>query len=187
MRKYILDNSFKRLLPLAKIGLNFLLPLLIYFSSAFKVYSSSILLFYVKINNIIVKSSKKKYLPEHILILLPHCLQYSKCPHKITGFIDNCHKCNKCEIGSIRDIAKEHNISSIEVVSGGTIARTIVQRIKPKIIIAVACERDLALGIADIRKIPTIGILNKRPNGPCFNTTIDIAEFGETIEFVINK
>jgi len=47
---------------------------------------------------------------------------------------------------------------------------------KPKAIVAVACELDLTSGIRDTYPIPVIGVLNRRPNGPCYNTSVDIAE-----------
>ena len=60
------------------------------------------------------------------------------------------------------------------VATGGTLARQMVKEIRPKAIIAVACERDLTSGIQDVFPLPVIGVLNERPFGPCFNTRVDI-------------
>ena len=62
----------------------------------------------------------------------------------------------------------------ISVATGGTLARRIVVETKPDIIIGVACERDLTSGIQDSYPIPVYGIFNKRPNGPCYDTDVDI-------------
>lgn len=148
--------------------------------------NKNILRFYIKINNIIVKSENKKYPSESILILLPHCLQNSDCMYKVTNSISNCARCNKCNISEAIKIAEKHNIHLIEVATGGTVARNIVKKFEPKIIIAVACERDLALGIADIKNIPVIGLLNIRPNGPCHNTTVNINQLEKTIKSIIS-
>ena len=53
----------------------------------------------------------------------------------------------------------------------------------------MACERDLTSGIADVGNIPVIGIINDRPNGPCYNTVVDINEFkrGLMILYLINS
>lgn len=173
----------KKLLKLTKTGLSFLMRL----SRVFSLDNTSTLLFFIKMNNIIVKANKTKYSPEDILILLPHCLQNSNCTYKVTGYIENCRKCMKCTIGVIRNIAEEHNITSVEVVSGGKSARNIIQRVKPRVIIAVACERDLISGINDIKEIPTIGILNKMPNGPCYNTSVDTKELDEAVKLIISR
>ena len=68
--------------------------------------------------------------------------------------------------------AKEYGCQFI-VVTGGTLARMKVKEARPKAIVAIACERDLASGMADVFPIPVIGVLNERPNGPCCNTTVD--------------
>ena len=172
------------LLFAAKIELNFLLPLLIAFSGLFKNYNNNIRIFYITLNNIVVNSVNKKYTPEKILILLPHCLQNSSCSFKITNNISNCQKCNNCTIGKIKEIGEKYKVATIEVASGGMAARNVVQRIKPKLIIAIACERDLASGIADVKNIPVIGILNQRPNGPCMNTSMHIEELAKALENV---
>ena len=52
---------------------------------------------------------------------------------------------------------------------------------KPKAIIAIACERDLLSGMVDIFPCPVWGIVNKRPNGPCFNTSVEINEVKEAL------
>jgi len=72
------------------------------------------------------------------------------------------------------------------VVTGGTLARQKVMEIRPQAVVAVACERDLASGIQDVYPIPSVGVLNIRPNGPCFNTKVDIEEFKRAIAEIID-
>ena len=48
--------------------------------------------------------------------------------------------------------------------------------------IAVACENDLSSGIAYTYPLPTLGIMNERPFGPCVNTKVDLAKVKEAIE-----
>ncbi|WP_279378941.1 DUF116 domain-containing protein [Acetivibrio straminisolvens] len=71
------------------------------------------------------------------------------------------------------------------MVTGGTAARNIVSKIRPKIIVSVACERDLSSGIADVGSIPVIGIINDRPNGPCYNTNVDVNALKKKLENII--
>ena len=47
---------------------------------------------------------------------------------------------------------------------------------------AIACERDLTSGIQDVYPLPAVGVLNIRPNGPCFNTHVDIEKVREEIK-----
>lgn len=72
----------------------------------------------------------------------------------------------------------------LHTVPGGTEARKIISDISPGAIVAVACERDLLIGIQDVApRIPVIGIPNSRPEGPCADTVIDTDELRRALRF----
>ena len=58
---------------------------------------------------------------------------------------------------------------------------------KPKAVIAVPCERDLTSGVQDAKQVPVLGVFNKRPNGPCVDTKIEIKEVENAIKFFIGE
>ncbi len=62
-----------------------------------------------------------------------------------------------------------------------------MKELHPKLILAIACERDLASGIQDVYPLPAVGVLNIRPNGPCYNTTVDLTEVKEAINKYIKN
>lgn len=127
-------------------------------------------------NKTAVKRVKNKEIKgENILLLLPHCLQEDNCGVKVTSDIEKCLNCGKCDIGFIKGLKKNYGIN-IKVATGGTLARKAVKELRPKIVIAVACERDLVTGIFDSYPMPVYGIFNKRVNGPCFNTKVSQEE-----------
>jgi hypothetical protein len=128
---------------------------------------------FVEFNNSLVRATKKRIDPGRILILLPHCLQLSDCQYRVTSNIRNCRKCGKCKISELAEFSEKIN-ARVAVATGGTLARKLIVDIKPTLILAVACERDLVSGILDAYPIPVYGILNQRPNGPCFNTSVDM-------------
>nr|WP_235716015.1 DUF116 domain-containing protein [Acetivibrio cellulolyticus] len=158
---------------IAGTGIKTLLPLAIFFAGIFKTKKDLIRKFYIDFNNIMVNALGKKYSPENVLILLPHCLQYSECGYKITNNSDNCRRCGRCSIGDIVNTAETRGVK-VSIVTGGTVARNIVKKLRPKLILSVACERDLTSGIIDVGKIPVIGLINDRPNGPCYNTFVNV-------------
>jgi hypothetical protein len=49
-------------------------------------------------------------------------------------------------------------------------------------ILAVACERDLASGIQDTYPLPVYGILNERPFGPCLDTRVSLARLEDALK-----
>jgi len=69
--------------------------------------------------------------------------------------------------------------------SSEPVARKIIVENRPKLVIAVACQRDLVSGIQEVFPIPTYGILNERPFGPCFNTTVDYKKIEYAIKNLI--
>jgi len=128
---------------------------------------------FVAINNKLVLAEAPEVPPEKLLILLPHCLQFHECTVRITGSVSNCKGCGRCKITDLVLLSERYGVS-IAVATGGTLARRIVVERKPKVIVAVACERDLTSGIQDSYPIPVFGILNRRPFGPCYDTDVDL-------------
>lgn len=137
---------------------------------------------FIKVNNELVKSEGHRYPAERILLLMPHCIQNSHCEYRLTYDIDNCRRCGKCALAGLLDLRDKYGIK-LAVATGGTIARRIVVEHKPRLIIAVACERDLASGIQDTHPLPVYGILNERPFGPCLDTNVPL----HRVEWAINE
>jgi hypothetical protein len=150
-----------------------LLPLVSIIARPFGIGKDTIRQSFIAINNDLVNAEAPKVDPYEILLLLPHCLQSHHCEIRITGNVFNCKGCGRCKIKDLVTIAKETGVQ-IAIATGGTLARKIVVEKRPKVIIGVACERDLSSGIQDTYPIPVFGILNKRPNGPCFDTDVDL-------------
>jgi hypothetical protein len=139
---------------------------------------------FIEVNNqmAMAGASRAKVKASELLLLFPHCLQNDKCRYKITRQVENCHRCGNCQMAEILRISSDRGLS-VEVVTGGTLARQAVQKHEPRAVIAVACERDLTSGMLDSFPLPVIGIINERPQGPCFNTRLDL----KTLETAIDS
>jgi hypothetical protein len=140
---------------------------------------------FANINNYIVSKENHKVNAGDILLLLPHCIQWSECPHKISNNIENCKMCGKCKVKNLIELTKIYGVQ-ISIVTGGTMARNNIKKRHPKAIVAVACERDLCSGISDVKFIPVLGIINERPEGPCLNTDVNISKVEEALLYFIN-
>ncbi len=137
---------------------------------------------FVEVNNLLVKAKCGATRITRILLLMPHCLQFSDCAIKITSDAYKCKACGKCKIKDLVELSQRYGVH-LSVATGGTLARRRVREARPEAIIAVACERDLTSGIQDSYPLPVIGIINERPFGPCFNTSVDIDKVAEALEF----
>ena len=167
-------------LAIASLGVKYIHPIVL------RIQKDELRQAMIDLINHLVVMNLYKVPPERILLLTPHCLQENTCIHKVTHDVYNCKQCGRCQVGGLLKIAKEYGCQFI-VVTGGTLARMKVKEAKPKAIIAIACERDLASGMADVFPIPVIGVLNERPNGPCCNTTVDINKVRDAVELLIDK
>ncbi len=156
-------------------------PLMELVGRALGISREKIRLSFVKVNNEIVLDSRTHVSPEKILVLIPHCTQNAGCSHRLTYNMGNCHRCGKCSLGSVLELRDLENFQ-LYVATGGTIARRIVVDVRPQLIIAVACERDLTSGIQDTYPLPVFGIVNERPHGPCFNTRFDLRALQKTLQ-----
>lgn len=155
------------------VVIRFLFPLLVVVGKCVGIGKDQVRRSFIAINNQLVLAEAKLVPPQKLLILLPQCLQNHECGVRITGNVENCKACGKCKIKNLVELSKKYHVS-IAVATGGTLARKIVVDKRPEMIIGVACERDLTSGIQDTYPIPVYGILNRRPNGPCFDTDVNL-------------
>ena len=162
------------------VVIRWLFPLLVAVGKLVGIRKDQVRRSFVAINNQLVLAEARKVPPEKLLILLPHCLQYHECTVRITGDVENCKGCGRCKIKDLVALGQAYGVS-MAVATGGTLARKIVVDKRPHLIIGVACERDLTSGIQDSYPIPVFGVLNRRPNGPCFDTDVDLDRVEEGV------
>ncbi len=138
---------------------------------------------FLKYNNERVLKNIKGKKIDKVLILLPHCLQKYTCPLKITSTIENCKNCGQCVIGDFLNIQSEFPVS-VKIATGGTLARKHIKDIRPDLVMAVACKRDLVSGIHDAYPVNVYGIFNEIPNEPCIDTTVSMQKVREFLKSI---
>ncbi|MBC7963500.1 MAG: DUF116 domain-containing protein [Steroidobacteraceae bacterium] len=176
------DIFFTRFMRLVVI--KFLLPVIEFVGRLMGLDKDKIRQSFIAMNNSLVISQRQKVRPDRVLVLLPHCIQLFECEIKVTGDINKCILCGRCNIKGLVEISRKYNID-ISVATGGTLARKVIVEKRPKLVLAVACERDLTSGIKDCYPLPVIGILNERPFGPCFNTIVDVQKIDAALGQVL--
>jgi hypothetical protein len=168
--------------PLRGVTIKLFLPLMTLLGRLVGIPKQTVRASFVKVNNELVKGEGHRYPPHRILLLMPHCIQNSRCKYRLTYDIDNCRRCGECALAGLLELRDKYGVT-LAVAAGGTIARRIVVQHRPKLIIAVACERDLACGIQDTYPVPVYGILNSRPFGPCLDTDVAL----DQVEWAISE
>lgn len=112
--------------------------------------------------------------------------QLSLCSHRARpgdGLLVLAPRCLRPEImRQLKGLAAEAGARFV-VATGGEEARAAVYQDKRAAVFAVACERDLVEGIRDVLPRRTVlGLANRRPDGPCRNSEIDLEEARQLLE-----
>ncbi len=165
--------------------IKFLFPMAVRIGKIFGIKRRQLEGSFIAVSNLIFMKSRIKVPAKKLLVLSPHCLQLATCPHKITRDPNNCKRCGKCNIGDLMKLSEEMGFVFF-VATGGTLARQVVIENRPQAVLAIACERDLMSGIQDVYPLPAVGVLNIRPNGPCYNTRVDMDEVKKTLSQIIS-
>lgn len=128
--------------------------------------------------------------PENRVLLLPHCLRRSAhCKATYERELGmRCQKCDPdCPIDRILEIAEERSLGGICVAPGGSIAVQYLKKHKPEGILAVACPKELIMGIEAVNGMSdngwdplviTIGLVKDG----CIDTEVDVALVVEFLE-----
>ena len=141
---------------------------------------------FLQVHNELTKREKSRLTGQDILVLAPICLQKADCRYKISVEVSNCRRCGRCPVSGLLALQDEYGFH-LAVTTGGTRARQLVKELKPRGVVAIACERDLASGIQDTRPLKVLGVTNERPRGPCFETEVNLAEVEEALLNLLGK
>jgi hypothetical protein len=183
----VISSYLQRDLVSAKrITVRILFPLALAIGKTLGIAEDDVRGSFIEMHNSLVRAASPLVRGDRLLLLLPHCLQNFQCPHRVTAEVGNCTGCGKCEIADLTKLCDSYGIK-MSIATGGTLARRVIVESRPKAIVAVACERDLASGIQDSYPIPVIGILNERPFGPCRDTRVDLGLVADAVRFFLGR
>ena len=89
------------------------------------------------------------------ILLLPHCLRKSEtCQAKYTKHGLECCGCNpECPVNRLSQAAVKLGYKGVCIAPGGSLAVNYIKEIRPKAIVAVACQKELEEGVQDVRKM----------------------------------
>ena len=126
------------------------------------------------LSNGLTRLRRPRCRPEEILVLLPHCLQRRDCGLNLTESVLNCKRCGRCGIAALISLHERYGVR-LAVASGGRQAVALVRRPENRLILAVACPKELAMGILATFPKPVYVVKNTVGETPCINTGVDCA------------
>jgi len=140
----------------------------------------------IRLNNRITAWRHVRVPPRNILLLLPHCLHNDSCRQDVTKSLEECLLCGKCDLAGIVKARNDYGIIG-SVVGGGQQAAIQTRRDEVKVVIAVACDKELCQGIIEVFPKPVVAVSNETPEGPCRNTRVDVGKVISAIESVVKR
>lgn len=120
--------------------------------------------------------------PEDRILLLPHCLRRSEhCQATYErGLGLQCKKCDPgCPVNCILQVAEASEMGGICVAPGGSIAVEYLKKHQPRGILAVACPKELVMGVESVSSMsdngwePVVVTIDLLKDG-CVDTEVDV-------------
>lgn len=134
----------------------------------------------IGLNKLRCSFGKRRYAAENILLLLPHCLQRHDCKELVKNDLRECKECGRCKMRELKALAERTGIPTC-VASGGRVAQQRAHDPKVQVILAVACNRELAEGIRATFPKKVFSVSNTWPNGACHDTDVDVSKIEELL------
>lgn len=110
---------------------------------------------------------------QRTLMLLPHCIQLSRCRADIFTELANCYACGLC---SVEDILKGTLEQQWEVTihNRSHKAYRAARELRPDLIVAVSCPDRLLKGLTRLPEVPAYVLPLALPHGWCVDTRFDM-------------
>ena len=140
----------------------------------------------VGLSNLLTRARRTRVKPEELLMLFPRCLQNSDCPCNIVKDVANCKHDRKCKVGDLIDLAEKYGCR-IVFATGGQLALREVKAESIRAVVAVACNKELRMGILAAFPKAVIGVPNTCPHGPCADTDVDLDKVEKAIQWFLRE
>lgn len=140
----------------------------------------------ITLNRWLMHCRRPRVAPTQLLLLIPHCLHRKSCVREVETDLDACAGCGQCKIAELIQLRDEFGIQC-RIAGGGRQAVELVRHPDVKAVIAVACEKELGLGLLHVFPKPVITVPNLRPEGFCKNTAVDIHAVRAAIQRIIRQ
>ena len=111
------------------------------------------------------------------IVLVPHCMRNNKrCKAKEMGSYYICVECGACKIGNISKKSKELNYKALYILKGGKAVKKLVEELKPKATLGVACHFEGVLGMQESEKHGLVVQFVPLTKDGCVDTDVNLEE-----------
>ncbi len=118
------------------------------------------------------------------LVLVSQCLRSTeKCEAEQRGALYVCKGCGACKIAAIIERAEELGYMGVKILKGGSAVTRILEELKPRAVLGVACSFEGALGMLECERLGvTVQFVSLLRDG-CADTDVVLDEVFKAMEF----
>ena len=135
-------------------------------------------------NNQRVREAFGSLRAKRALILLPHCIQMSRCKAGILDDLQACYDCGLCPVGDYMNAALLNRWEG-RISNRSHKAYREAREYRPDIIIAVSCTDRLLKGLTRLPEIPSYVIPLSLPHGMCVDTDFSVPHLFAAMEALV--
>jgi len=142
------------------------------------------ILSYCAHNNQRVREIFLRHRARRALILLPHCIQMSRCKAEILEDLKSCYDCGLCPVG---DYLQGTLLNRWEgrITNRSHKAYREAREYRPDLIVAVSCPDRLLKGLLRLSEIPSYVISLSLPHGMCVDTQFSTPHLFAAMETLV--
>ena len=139
---------------------------------------------FVQANNASVRALYRHHKPKKLVILLPHCVVWTRCPKKVVKDLASCTECDLCQMEEILGVADRASLPvAIAIRSDEAYAQA--RGMGPELTVAVACDDRLVKGITRVPELPAFALPLHLPEEACHDNLVDLGGLHETLAYFL--
>lgn len=135
-------------------------------------------------NNTRVREAFAGHPAKRALILLPHCIQLSRCKAGILDDLQACYDCGLCPVGDYMNAALLNRWEG-RITNRSHKAYREAREYRPDILVAVSCADRLLKGLTKMPEIPCYVIPLSLPHAMCVDTDFSVPHLFAAMETLV--
>ncbi|MCE1230126.1 MAG: DUF116 domain-containing protein, partial [Firmicutes bacterium] len=135
-------------------------------------------------NNVRVRQVFQSRQARNAVVLLPHCIQLSRCKADVISDLKACYECGLCTVEDILagTLTKQWNV---RLTNRSHKAYREARELRPDLIVAVSCADRLLKGLTRLAEVPSYVIPLHLPHGMCVDTTFRVDHLTEAMAALV--
>ena len=135
-------------------------------------------------NNRRVRAAFANRRARRTLILLPHCIQLSRCKAEILEDLGACYDCGLCPVGDYMNAALLNRWEG-RITNRSHKAYREAREYRPDLVVAVSCPDRLLKGLTKLTDIPVYVIPLSLPHAMCVDTDFNVPHLFAAMEALV--